>query len=55
MKRLASTSLVMMITAVYVLRILISVRSQQITPEQRTQMCDPTTPKLNFVNSTELV
>ena len=28
-------------------------QTQQITPEQRTQMCDPNNPKLNFVNSTE--
>jgi hypothetical protein len=27
--------------------------AQQITPEQKAQMCNPNNPKLNFVNSTE--
>lgn len=28
-------------------------QAQQISPEQKTQMCNPNNPKLNFVNSTE--
>ena len=54
MKRLVATALVMIITAVVGLANFDVSQAQQFTPEQRTQMCDPTTPKLNFVNSTEL-
>ena len=28
-------------------------QAQQLTPEQKQTMCDPSNPKLNFVNSTE--
>ena len=53
MKRLVATALVMIITAVVGLANFDVSQAQQFTPEQRTQMCDPNNPKLNFVNSTE--
>ena len=53
MKRLVATALVMIITAVVGLANFDVSQAQQFTPEQRTQMCDPNDPKLNFVNSTE--
>ena len=54
MKRLVSTSLVIMIITAVVGHANFDIsQSQQITPEQRTQMCDPNNPKLNFVNSTD--
>jgi len=28
-------------------------QAQQISPEQKAQMCNPNNPRLNFVNSTE--
>ena len=50
MKRLVSTSLVIIITAVVGLANFDVSQAQQITTEQRTQMCDPNNP-----NSTSLI
>ncbi len=53
MKRIVATALVMIITGVVGLANFDVTQAQQLSPEQRTQMCDPNNPKLNFVNSTE--
>jgi hypothetical protein len=52
-KRLLATSLVMIITAVVGLDNFDISQAQQITPEEKTQMCDPNNAKFNFVNSAE--
>jgi hypothetical protein len=53
MNGLVATALVMIITGVVGIANFDVSQAQQFTPAQRTQMCDPNNPKLNFVNSTE--